>query len=802
MAITVNNVLFVYRMGDADSIEVSAHYMNERGIPGAQVIPITCSNVEILPDYNTFRTEVEDQVLAAIAGFLTVDIYVIILGYNVPGGFYDGNDVISSVSRMMRAGHTYSKQERNYLFKHKTGTLYEASDVNYGYIVSRIDAPTVDDAKNIIDRSTNLIRQRYVNGELYIDPYFDIGSSGYNDYRNTLLQFAAGTASKMNMPLRMTVFQDPYSESVFPYLENDSFYWGGLSDYATSSWFEDTSATRVFFYNADADPAFTMKTFGGTDWVPEAIQNGYCSAAGSMSLESPNNFLDPDAFFATLSNEGTLGEAFLFSLPSLNSQLTLIGDPLITMKFPESSRKVDRIDNIFCSYFEGTEAPYMIKIAIGGIVISDHCFTEPITNDRIKLVSINSDINKIHYLISTGDCTWSKIIPNAITVMRWFDPISELNPCDVLPSGAEGSIISYDIVIIATISKPSPSSGAYTYSVNIEDANGYISLFSGNVEYVIGDELQGLIVFNNYDGVSIDTSQLIMGKKGDLNNRRIYYINDYGSMIHSQNITLQQEIPSINESYAWNQSSINLSKAIAYFTNKTEETEAIRNRIVMSTDIPTEVDLLDLSQNLLLQNTEEIKKSVFTKAVNALFSYAKKRFVNEFLDETQIDRDEITMNEFLAMTGYKISRQLLDVSSLEEDINRMHLYDEGWWPYEIQITDYRYNTNLYHFELDVAIDSNFSTIVLSFDSSDNASGWYYQKMEDKYGNTVYEALPDEGIRIMDMGGDKMIKYTSINGFLDENSEYLNRGEIYYFRFRQKTQTMTYPYTTSSDVIWT
>ena len=64
------------------------------------------------------------------------------------------------------------------------------------------------------------------------------------------------------------------------------------------------------------------------------MNNGYVGNAGSMSNPSNDGFLNPTAFFRSLKNGATLGEAYLFSLPFLDWTITLFGDPLVTVGFP------------------------------------------------------------------------------------------------------------------------------------------------------------------------------------------------------------------------------------------------------------------------------------------------------------------------------------------------------------------------------------------------------------------------------------------------------------------------------------
>lgn len=181
MALTADNTIFVYRDGDASSLSVAQYYMQRRGLDATHLMPIACSADEVLLNYATFQSEIENPILAALAAppLSTEDIYVIVLGYNVPGGFIDGSDTVSAVSRIIGMKQTYQKREENFFYIRKVGTDFTDTDNDYGYIAGRIDAPSVKIARSIIDGSIEVENQRTVNGDFYVDPYFGLTGSDY-----------------------------------------------------------------------------------------------------------------------------------------------------------------------------------------------------------------------------------------------------------------------------------------------------------------------------------------------------------------------------------------------------------------------------------------------------------------------------------------------------------------------------------------------------------------------------------------------------------------------------------------------
>ena len=212
MAITKDNVVFIYRNNDTDSSTVAGYYSDKYGLQPLQLIGIDCSDTEILTNYATFLSEVEDPIKTAIHALPFENTWVIILGYNVPGGFYDGIDIISSTSRMARMDHTYLKGENNPLYDRKIFQRFGSTELIKAYVTSRIDGPTVDFAKNIINRGYAAYNQKYCGGKLFLDPYTDIFiHTNYSDpygtgdsYRDELINFEEIAADVLNIDICST----------------------------------------------------------------------------------------------------------------------------------------------------------------------------------------------------------------------------------------------------------------------------------------------------------------------------------------------------------------------------------------------------------------------------------------------------------------------------------------------------------------------------------------------------------------------------------------------------------------------
>tara|TARA_Y100000034_G_C6881613_1_gene404106 strand:- start:153 stop:1898 length:1746 start_codon:yes stop_codon:yes gene_type:complete len=333
MPITKDNVIFIYRSGDADSLSIAQKYQAARELDDNQLVSISCSKNEILADQNTFDNEVLNPIKDAIASSNRT-VWVIVLGFNVPGGFSNGGDVISSVSRVSRLNHSLSKQTRNFLYNRSDFKRFDAIDANFALVVSRIDGPSVDVCENMISRATLLLKQKTVHGKFYVDPFAGLATKKSEDYQDEILDFTIRTLPTLNLPTFSTIFLDPYIDVVIPSVEDDSFVWSWFADRSSLSFFKGTNNIRTFFYNADFDGAATIKNINDRRWPVLALQSEYLSAAGAMSNPTIDGLLRPRPFFESLQKGANLGEAFLFSTPFVDWTMTLFGDPLVEFEFP------------------------------------------------------------------------------------------------------------------------------------------------------------------------------------------------------------------------------------------------------------------------------------------------------------------------------------------------------------------------------------------------------------------------------------------------------------------------------------
>ena len=356
MAISKENFILVYRLNDLDSAECAVYYASARGLDTSsenpsgntgtiggvnwqvdgQLVGISCSNNEILSSSSEFNTNVLNPIKDAISNANELQgktIWGIILGYNVPGGYQDGDDIISSTSRISRLNHTFDKKLKNKFYNRSIFKRFDSTDAEFALICSRIDAPTLALVKEYIDNAEVLKKQRSVNGKFYLDPYSDRAGTYADEYKDSLVFFKNNKLTETNLDVWSTTFLDPYIDVSIPYVLDDSFVWSWFTNRGNSTFFQQSSSLRVFFYNADYDSGYSVRNSNSNKWVTLSLNAGYVCAAGALSNPSYRGFLNPTPFFDALIRGATIGEAYMVSVPYLNWTISLFGDPLASVIF-------------------------------------------------------------------------------------------------------------------------------------------------------------------------------------------------------------------------------------------------------------------------------------------------------------------------------------------------------------------------------------------------------------------------------------------------------------------------------------
>jgi len=506
VAIDKEQVVVVYNSNDSDSEDFADAYLELHDMADEQKIPVSASSQEILVDLATFDAQITTPIKTYIDVTLAArNIWAIVLGPGVPGGFYDGSDIISSTSRVSRLDHTFSKQTANDLYDRKIFQRFNAIDASFSLICTRIDAPTSAAAITILENSDTLLKQLIVTGDFFFDPYSDLLGTDADEYTQSLLSFQENMLSSLNLDTFITTLVDPYVDTVVPSLRDDSFYWGWFTDRGSTSFFRDTNAIRTFFYNADYDAAITARSLETRNWCPLALNGGYVATAGSMSNPSVDGFLRPIPFFDALLRGATIGEAMLFATPFVDWTIAFFGDPLMKVSFPSPAKIEDNLvpegeswrrmaDNLAraMSYFlirKGKMEAIRDRVVFATDVLLEvdllsksHSLINQYDNDRLNGIFAGTIGSMVNYALSK----FRTIIRDRPITLNAFLKAKGYKIADILRNGLTSSPASVDDNNIYT-------PGSWTVEFTVENESGGFTAYDFDLDISLEDDFSSIL---------------------------------------------------------------------------------------------------------------------------------------------------------------------------------------------------------------------------------------------------------------------------------------------------------------------
>lgn len=361
--VSPDSVVFVYNINVEGSAEVAQYYREKRNLPAQNLIGLDMPipNPPASCETPISKSEFESTILLPIRSYLDslsesnsesselMQSSTIILGYGTPLSYTeDDGEVVAIASRLHRVQHDYISDYPNPTYDRKQFKFYDASDSRLVYLTAVLDGPSPAAVMKLIDRAIDVDNQTSITGQLYVDPYGRRVTAEDLVYENDVLDFLDKSAENLGLQIQTTVeidSEDPYEEPTFTFFRKDSFYWGTFEPNFSKDLFLNQSEKRVFLYNADVDSACQIHYLNGSSpfspqgsdpWCNLAIniEPGYAACAGSVANPGADGYLRPRPFFETLQQGASLGEAFLFASPLLNSKTILIGDPMMTVAFP------------------------------------------------------------------------------------------------------------------------------------------------------------------------------------------------------------------------------------------------------------------------------------------------------------------------------------------------------------------------------------------------------------------------------------------------------------------------------------
>jgi uncharacterized protein (TIGR03790 family) len=361
---TAENVAVVINDASPDSKQVGEYYVKVRNIPADNVIRIQAPTEEAI-QAAAFLSTIQQPIASALTrGNLQDRILYIVLTTDVPlriigSGGQDGtvasvDSELTLLYRRMTGRNvpTRGRVDNPYflgtrpvtdarLFSHREHDIF---------LVSRIDAFTVEEAKALVDRAGRTARE----GQIVLDQRDALVNRLGEDW----LGMAAQNLTKGGHSERVVLETTPKpARDVSPVM--GYFSWGSTDP-----------QNRVRAVKMDFVPGAIGATFVSTDartfkeppaaWLPtntndrttwfegspqslvgDLIREGLTGVAGQVSEPYLQSAVRPDILFPVYLSGFNLVESFYLSIPHLSWQTVVIGDPLCT---PFARRPLSRAD--------------------------------------------------------------------------------------------------------------------------------------------------------------------------------------------------------------------------------------------------------------------------------------------------------------------------------------------------------------------------------------------------------------------------------------------------------------------------
>ncbi len=303
--------LVLYRPASADSVTFAYYCVEHLDIPLANLVPLpNATATETLADYATFQSEIENDLASWLAANPTADAnrMCFIVGYNVPGYFYNVTETISATSRLMNYGNTFtSGGKANPLYLGGTGVSPEritkaALDAAGVTLAVRIDCTSLSNVQNILNAGLAVSAMDKLADS-------DIFYSDDADYLDSLV------CQKLRLQ----------TSSNLSSIENAAFFHGIDIDTLP------TTGSRVVFAETGWSSADSLREWSNDVYF--ALK--YRGWAAGIGWAFHQDTFDAGSFFEMLRIGGTFAEAEAVAVAKVDYTAVAVGEPLMTVSLPK-----------------------------------------------------------------------------------------------------------------------------------------------------------------------------------------------------------------------------------------------------------------------------------------------------------------------------------------------------------------------------------------------------------------------------------------------------------------------------------
>ena len=336
-------VLIVYNSNDTDSTSVANFYATQRGIPAANLCPITPSSTTLL-GFAEYLSAVKTPVQNCLNALGQTNILYIVFTYNTPydllapdQAIYSLDEFVADIWDVYAPANQYglppspqpyftpTQAEGNVYTPFVSFATFRAQNPVPIYAVWRLDAPTPALARGLVTKAM-AAEASGLAGKVCVDE--TTASRGY-DYDVTAPDWDLHSFALMAGLAGFSVTEDQNSAEFGT--APAPLRCDGAALY--SGWYSFNNYNNAFSFNTGAigyhlDSAAAADPRGGTNWSANALLNGITATHGAVAEPFVTGWSKPDGVFRNLFEGANLGDAFLRNKFYLKWMMLNIGDPL------------------------------------------------------------------------------------------------------------------------------------------------------------------------------------------------------------------------------------------------------------------------------------------------------------------------------------------------------------------------------------------------------------------------------------------------------------------------------------------
>ena len=332
--------LVIYNTSNDESCAWAEHYRQQRGIPHMNLCGLALPTTEVI---SPAEYAAMDAVITAYLQRhgMSEQVKGLLLGFGVPGYVTYAGVLEPTTALLQKAGPTPGA-EVNPGYQATGFMRFTADALGTQRLTARMDQPTLEQAIAQVDRAGTLSALGLGDGEsagLWLEPMVSPPTQA-QAWTTELLNWSSSIdGQKARLPMRV-----PGEGMTWPQLESDGFYFGvrPVQPGQVTGFFAGSSAARVLFVTVSAlsPTCTTLRQAGVNQWCEAALAAGYVATAAASLPTDPTDWPSVRSIMAGLQAGATLAEAWTAGCPTLRGALFLVGDPLMTIGFPQAGWQV------------------------------------------------------------------------------------------------------------------------------------------------------------------------------------------------------------------------------------------------------------------------------------------------------------------------------------------------------------------------------------------------------------------------------------------------------------------------------